>query len=332
MTHRLTPAATGSGRRPLRTAAAIAGLVALTATACGDSQGQPAADGRVTVVASTNVWASVATAIGGDDVTVTAILSDPSADPHGYEAKPSDATAFAGADVVLSNGGGYDDFFTTLVDSSGVDVRRIVAVDLADPDANDHDAEPIPGDTAHSHGEHSHAENEHVWYDMETVRKVAGKVAEELAAVAPDKAETFRANAANFDKSVQELTVKAAEIGQRKPGAKVLSTEPVAAYLLRTAGLDDVTPAEFAEAVEEESDPSAAAVADAEALVTGKQVVALVYNSQTEIPVTKRLKEQAGAAGVPVVGVTETLPPGVTGYLDWMTKQVDALAGAVAAA
>ncbi|RLK59809.1 metal ABC transporter solute-binding protein, Zn/Mn family [Actinokineospora cianjurensis] len=327
MTHRLTPTATGSGRRPLRTAAAIAGLVALTATACGDSQGQSPSDGRITVVASTNVWASVATAVGGDAVTVTAILSDPGADPHGYEAKPSDATAFAGADVVLSNGGGYDDFFTTLVDSSGVDVRRIVAVDLADPDADEQKPEPAPAD-AH----HDHSENEHVWYDLETVRKVATKVADELAAVAPDKAEVFRANAANFDKAVQELIVKTAEIGQRKPGAKVLSTEPVAAYLLHTAGLEDVTPAEFSEAVEEESDPSAAAVAEAEGLVTGKQVVAVVYNSQTEIPVTKRLKEQAGAAGVPVVGVTETLPQGVTGYLDWMTKQVDALAGAVAAA
>ncbi|MBM7771474.1 zinc/manganese transport system substrate-binding protein [Actinokineospora baliensis] len=328
MTHRLTPVPTGSGRRPLRSAAAIAGLVALAATtaACGGSQAQAPDDGKVKVVASTNVWASVATAVGGDAVSVTALLSDPGADPHGYEAKPSDATAFAGADVVVFNGGGYDDFFTTLVDSSGGDVRRVVAVDLADPDSSGPSAEPAPADA------HEHAENEHVWYDLETVRKVANKVAEELAAVAPDKAATFRANAANFDKAVQELTVRVAEIGQRRAGAKVLSTEPVATYLLRTAGLTDVTPAEFAEAVEEESDPSAAAVAETEGLITGKQVVALVYNSQTETPVTERLKERATAAGIPIVGVTETLPQGVTGYLDWMTKQVDALAGAVAAA
>ncbi|PPK63477.1 zinc ABC transporter substrate-binding protein [Actinokineospora auranticolor] len=318
--------------RPHRSVATVAGLAALTlvtGTACGDSQagGTAATGGKVPVVASTNVWASVAQAIGGDAVVVNAILSDPGADPHGYEAKPADATAFAGAEVVVSNGGGYDDFITGLAE--GVDARKVVAYELVQSPNPGASAEPAPAD---AHG-HAHGEvNEHVWYDLDTVHKVADKLAGELSAVAPEHAESFRVNAATFDKAIEDLAARAEAIGRSKPGAKVLATEPVAAYLLSTAGLTDATPHEFTEAIEEESDPSAAAVAETEALVDGKQVVAVVYNSQTETPVTMRLKEKAAAAGIPIVGVTETLPQGVTGYVDWMTKQVDALAAAVAAA
>ncbi|WP_051386229.1 metal ABC transporter solute-binding protein, Zn/Mn family [Actinokineospora inagensis] len=326
MTHR--PIRVGS--RPSHIATTVVGLVALTATtaaslaslaACAGSQGA-APSGKIVVVASTNVWASVASAVGGAAVSVTALLSDPNADPHGYEAKPADAAVFADANLVLSNGGGYDDYFTPLVDASGTKATRVVAFDLAQPGRGVDNSLAAPADAAND-------TNEHVWYDLDTVRKVADKVADNLTAIAPDKAAAFRANAATFDRGLQDIAAKAAQIGQRKPGTKVLSTEPVAAYLLHTAGITDVTPAEYSKAVEEESDPPAEAVAVTTAMVSDREVAAVVDNSQTETAVTRRLKEAAGAAGVPVVGVTETLPPGVTGYLDWMTKQVDALAKAV---
>ena len=300
--------------RPRRPLAAVLGLTAVTlasVTACGGSQESATSDGTVVVVASTNVWASVAQAVGGDGVTVNAILSDPAADPHGYEAKPADATKFAGAKVVVSNGGGYDDFVTGL-SQGATDARKVVAFDLAGKTAAD--------------GEEV---NEHVWYDFGTVRKVADTLATQLGEVDPAKKDQYAANARTFGEGLDKLTASAAAIGQAKPGARVVATEPVAAYLLEAAGLADATPAEFSEAIEEETDPSAASVAETDALVTGKQVAAVVYNAQTETPVTKQLKEKAATAAVPVVAVTETLPDGVTGYLDWMTKQVDSLAGAV---
>ncbi|GLZ40382.1 zinc ABC transporter substrate-binding protein [Actinokineospora sp. NBRC 105648] len=319
--------------RPTRSATAAALVGALTligASACGGSPGQAGADGRIAVVASTNVWASVARAVGGDAVSVTAILSDPGADPHGYEAKPADAVAFDNVKVVLSNGGGYDDFFTGLADTAGANARKIVAFELAgkgDSGGQHQSSEPVPNEAAHEP-----AVNEHVWYDLDTVHRVADKLVDELSAVAPDKRDVFRTNAATFAHGLDDIAAKAAGIGRAKPGAKVVATEPVAAYLLATAGLSDATPEEFSEAIEEESDPSAAAVAKTDALVTDKEVAVVVYNSQTETPVTKQLKDKAVAAGVPVVGVTETLPPGATDYLAWMTTQVDDLARAVAAA
>lgn len=279
--------------------------VALVAAGCGGGTTDAAEDGKIAVVASTNVWGSVVEAVGGDDVSVRSLINDPSADPHSYADKPEDATLLTEAKLVVHNGGGYDDFFTKLVDAAGSDAKQVVAYDVAG----------LP-----------EGENEHVWYDFATVKKVADSVAAELGAIDPDNKDTFTANAKAFDGKLDELATKADAI----PDGKVVATEPVAKYLLDAAGMTDATPPEFSEAIEEETDPPVAAVADTMDLVTGKQVVALINNDQTETNVTNQLGDAAKSAGVPIVNVSETLPPGVTDYVEWMTKQVDALAGAVA--
>jgi zinc/manganese transport system substrate-binding protein len=281
--------------------------VAVAAAGCGSESGEPAADGKIPVVASTNVWGSVVEAVGGDDVSVKSLIDDPSADPHSYADKPEDATLLTDAKLVVYNGGGYDDFFTKLVGAAGADAKQVVAFDLSG---------------------HAEGENEHVWYDLPTVRKVADEVAAELGAIDPENKTAYADNAKAFAGRLDEVATKAAAI----PDGKVVATEPVAKYLLDAAGLTDVTPPAFAEAIEEETDPPVVAVADTTDLITGKQVVALVNNDQTETGVTDQLTSAAKTAGVPVVNVSETLPQGVTDYVEWMTEQVDAMAGAVTGA
>jgi zinc/manganese transport system substrate-binding protein len=291
-----------------RLVAGAAALV-LTLTACGgNSTGAPAAPGKIPVVASTNVWGSVLQAVGGDAVDVKSVLSDPAADPHSFQVSPADALTLRNAKLALYNGGGYDDFFVQLDKENGQNVPKIVAFDLA--------------------GKKQGA-NEHVWYDFATVKKVADQVADQLGKIAPDKAATFTANAKTFDGKLDELIAKAEGVGKAKPGLQVVATEPVAFYLLEAAGVKDATPEAFSKAVEEETDPPVSAIVETTDLVKNKTVAALVNNEQTETPVTKQLNQTASSAGVPVVNVTETLPDGVAGYLDWMTKQVDALSSAV---
>jgi zinc/manganese transport system substrate-binding protein len=279
--------------------------VTVLAAGCGAGTDDAAADGRIAVVASTNVWGSVAAAVGGDDVSVRSLIDDAKADPHSYADKPEDATLLTEAKLVVHNGGGYDDFFTKLVDAAGADAEQVVAYDVSG----------LP-----------EGENEHVWYDFATVKKVADEIAARLGTIDPENKDTYAANARAFDGRLDELATEAAAI----PDGEVVATEPVAKYLLDAAGMTDATPPEFSEAVEEETDPPVAAVADTMDLVSGKQVVALVNNEQTETNVTGQLTDAANTAGVPIVNVSETLPPGVTDYVEWMTRQVDALADAVA--
>ena len=90
----LDPTARSRRHRKVAAAVGLAVTAALTLGACStassaDSDG-PVADGqRVSIVASTNVWGSVAGAVAGDRADVVSIVSDPSADPHSYEASPA---------------------------------------------------------------------------------------------------------------------------------------------------------------------------------------------------------------------------------------------------
>lgn len=286
--------------------ASAATALALGLTACGGGNTGSDTGGKIDVVASTNVWGSVLSAVGGDQVAVTAIIDDPSADPHSYETTPEDAIAAQKAQLTLANGGGYDDFFGKLADQAA-SARKLNAYDIG-----------ATGD-----------ENEHVWYSFATVAKVADQVAAELGRIKPDAAQTFTANATNFKAQLDQLTRKAAQIGSSHPGTKILVTEPVAHYLVQEAGITDATPERFSEAVEEETDVPPAAVAEVNDLITGKQVRALINNEQTVTPVTGQVVATANAAGVPVVGVTETLPAGTTDYIAWMTGEVDDLAKAL---
>lgn len=298
--------------------ALVGTLAVVSLAACGTTT--PSADsGKIQVVASTNVWGSVIKAVGGDEVEVKALLDDPAADPHSYESKPADAALVKDAKLVVFNGGGYDDFFAKLITSDAT--KKIEAFPL-----RDNHAEPQTG--APDADGHDHSVNEHVWYDLHTVQAVAEAAANELGALAPDKKTTFEKNTADFTTKLEELEKKVAGIGTDR---KVASTEPIAHYLIDESGAEDVTPEAFSKAIEEESDVPAAALASMNQLVESKQVNVLVENTQTENQVTKSVVEKARAAGVPVVAVTETLPEGVTGYLDWMSKQVDALTQALKA-
>ncbi|RZT88810.1 zinc/manganese transport system substrate-binding protein [Pseudonocardia sediminis] len=329
-----------------RTARLVAGLAAVTLglTACGSSDtgsgaaapSGDAAPGQIQIVASTDVWGSVAKAVGGDRVAVTSIIDSPDKDPHEYEATPTDATAVGKAGLVLVNGGGYDAFMTGLVSASGnkapvVDAVALSGLEGADTAAegHSHEGEAAGEEAGHEHG----AFNEHVWYSLPTVQKVANDVATRLGAIDPAGAATFTQNAQRFDGAVTGLVQKAGAIGAAHPGAKVAVTEPVPGYLLEAAKLQDVTPEAFSEAVEEGNDPPAAVLQQTLALFTAQPPVsALVLNGQTQSPTTDQVKQAATTGGVPVVEVTETLPEGTTDYATWMNAQIDALSGALAKA
>lgn len=295
---------------PVLTATAVTVAVAAGTAACGNgpASSDSAPAGTIQVVTSTNVWGAVVAAVGGDAVSVRSLIDDPSADPHAYEVKPADATAVADAKLAVYNGGGYDDFFGKLTETAD-GLRTIRAVDAVTTFAE--------------------RTNEHIWYDFASVRSVARRIADDLGAIDPARKDTFADNARTLGTDLDALTAKLAAVGAAHPGASFAATEPVADYLLQAAGLTDATPRDFAEAIEDETDPSPAAVAETTELVTGKKVLVLVTNVQTETPVTDALVGAARGAGVAVVEVTETVPQDATGYLDWMTSQVDALSTAV---
>jgi zinc/manganese transport system substrate-binding protein len=294
---------------------AVTAVLTLAACGSGSTTPPPDAPAKPSVVTSTDVYGAIAHAVGGDAVNVTSIINSPDADPHEYESKPLDALAVDAAQVVIYNGGGYDDFAAKLVAASGAKPTTIDVVALSGLQA------ATPADTPF---------NEHVWYSLPTMKKLAETLATDLAAADPAHASTFQANAAALGRQIDALTAKLDAIKAKYVGQKVAITEPVPLYMVAAAGLVNVTPEAFAEAVEEGTDPPAAVLAATLALFQGTDKVrVLLPNAQTETPLTKQVEQTAAANGVPIVPVTETLPAGVTDYVTWMTHQIDGLGAAL---
>ncbi len=298
---------------------AVTAIAGMTLAACGSAapaanSADGSADGPVPVVTSTNVWGDVVEQVGGDQVSVTALVSDPAADPHSFEPTAQAQLAVSKAGLVVTNGGGYDDWATAMVDASNAGVPVI-------------DAVAVSG-TAVSEDEQHGELNEHVWYDLPSVAAVAEQVSAELTAIRPDKATYFQANTAAFTGRLDGLAEKIGAIKAAHGGTPVAITEPVPLYLTEAAGLLNKTPDQFSEAIEQGTDVPPLVLADTVALVQGKQVAALIYNEQTSSPETQEVQSAAQSAGVAVVPVTETLPAGED-YVSWMDRTVTALAGAL---
>lgn len=288
---------------------AVSALVLAAAAACGSGDRSAAADG-VSVVASTDVYGDIAATIGGQDVDVTAVISDPSADPHSYEASARTQLAVARADVVIENGGGYDDFMDTLLSATDSAATVVNAVRVS---GRQTDAAGF---------------NEHVWYDVGTMRKVADSIAGALADADPAHSDRYRANAADLGSRLGELTAAEQAARSTTEGAGVAVTEPVPGYLLDALGAVNRTPQEFTASIEEGNGVSPAVLQQTLDLFSAGSVVALVYNEQASGPVTERVLQAARDAGVAVVPVTETLPDGES-YLSWMQGNLDDVVAAL---
>ncbi|QNE46166.1 hypothetical protein F1C58_04065 [Glaciihabitans sp. INWT7] len=298
-------------RTPTRslTVAVAAAALALTLVGCSTpSKSSPAASssGVIGVVAGENFWGDIVSQVGGSHVKVTSIVSDPNADPHEYEASASDAAALANAQFVLENGLGYDDFMAKLLKASPksdrvvTSVAKILKIKGASP-------------------------NPHLWYDIPRLPEVSAAIAAELSKRDPAHKAEFQANAQKFDESLKPITDVIAKIKSKYPGAPVAYTERVPGYLLTAAGLTLGMPASFTTAVEQGNDPSAADTASFLESIKNKDVKVLLYNGQVTDQATDDIKKTATDAGVPVVGVTETIPTTDKDFQAWQLRQATEL-------
>ena len=296
-----------------------------------------------TVYATTNVWGSVAKAVGGDKVNVIVGVDDLSQDPHDYQATAIDKLNITKSAVMLVNGGGYDDWGMSLAESVSHKPVVINAVALsglspntdnaADESAGEHQhdtqheiktAHPQPSDHPHVHGDF----NEHVFFSLDTAKKVAEAVNKQLAATSPANQAIYAKNTQHFIQQIDALKVKAKQIGQQK-AITAFATEPVTGYLLADMGIKDVTPKAYVVQSETDAGVSVKVLNDSKSLLSNKQVGLLVVNAQTEDATSKQLITLSKASTVPVVAVYETLPDGVTSYTQFIEKTLDDFAAAM---
>lgn len=292
----------------LATASALG--VALLATACSPASGA-AKGGMIVAVGAESEYANVIQQVGGQYVHASAIMSNPSTDPHTFEASASVSQTVGAARLVVQNGIGYDTYMNRIEAASPNAKRKVIIVQklLGVPDS---------------------APNPHLWYSPATMPAVARAVAKELSALQPGHARYFRANQARFLASLRPWLRAIAAFKARYSSTPVAVTEPVGDYLLQAMGTRDLTPFGLQADVMNGVDLPAQYVSLEETLLNDHKVKVFVYNQQVVDSVTQLFLATAHRAGVPVVGVYETMPTPGYSYQSWMLAEVHALQRAVA--
>ena len=313
--------APGHTRHPWKRACPFCTVVMLAVVAaavigCGTSLAGAlpgSANGAIPVVAIENVWGSIARQVGGDQVSVTALITNPETDPHDYEPTAKDARALARSRVVLVNGAGYDPWADRLLAANPVKDRLVINV----------------GDLAGA----KRGDNPHFWYDPAMVKTVVSAVAAAYEQVAPDRATYFQRQAEDVtDVQFRRYDSLLAAIRNRYAGAPIGASESIIVPLAQALGLHVLTPASFLASVSEGSEPSAGDKTLIDRQIHTGQIRAYIYNSQNATPDIQRQIAEAKAAGIPVVTMTETIVPADATFQDWQVAQLEALQGALAKA
>jgi zinc/manganese transport system substrate-binding protein len=259
------------------------------------------ADARAKVVAAENFYGDVAQQIGGDRIDVVSVMSNPDQDPHLFETSPSLVRDLAAARIVVFNGADYDSWMPKLLKVAMQQERiTIVAADLVRRKAGD---------------------NPHLWYDPTTMPAVAKALAGAFAKIDPAHAAEYKARLAAFLASLKPVDAKIAAIRKKYAGVSVTASEPVFGYMASALGLK-MRNERFQTAIMNDTEPSARDLAAFERDLKERKVRVMFYNKQASDKVVQHLVDVARASKIPVVGVTETVPPGMT-FQGWMMKELD---------
>ena len=246
--------------------------------------------------------------LAATEFSVTSILSNPNQDPHLFETSPSTVREIAAAQVVIYNGADYDPWMEKLLQVTPKPGRVvIVAADLVHKKAGD---------------------NPHLWYDPSTMPAVAKAFAAALAAANPEHQDGYAGRLSTFLASLRPLDDRVAAIRQKYAGTPVTASEPVFGYMAAALHLIMLNQ-QFQLAIMNDTEPSIRDVAAFERDLETHKARVMFFNKQASDNVVQRLVDLARKSNVPVVGVTETAPPGLS-YQDWMLTQLEATEKALA--
>jgi zinc/manganese transport system substrate-binding protein len=274
-------------------------LAALLASA----PGARAADGKIAVVAAENFYGDIARQIGGERVAVVSIMNNPDQDPHLFETTPGILRQLAGAQIAIVNGANYDPWMEKLLAATPQPGRTVISVaDLTGKKAGD---------------------NPHLWYAPATMPAAAKAMAAAFSKIDSAHAADYAARLSATLASLERIAQRVAQMKAKHAGSAVTATEPVFGPMSEALGLT-MRNHSFQLSMMNDTEPSARDVAAFENNLKEHKVKALLYNKQVSEKLTERLLDIAREAKVPVVGVTETQPAGVS-FQDWMLSQLDAL-------
>jgi len=264
--------------------AALASLTGSLLLGAAPIQAAPA----VQAVASFSILGDLVRQVGGDRVAVT-VLVGPGADAHVYQPTPAQAKTVAQAQVLFSNGLGFEGWMTRLLKSAGYKGRHIVATQGAEELEAEDDHDHQPGhkhDAKHGH-DHGKADP-HAWQNVSNAMVYVKNIAKGLCSADAAGCDSYEKNASAYTAQLQalETEVRAAWAPIAPAQRKVITSHDAFGHYAKAYGVTFLSP----QGVSTESEASAKGVAKLVRQIRQENVKALFVETISN----PRLIEQIG--------------------------------------
>lgn len=240
------------------------------------------------VVTSFSILADLVEQVGGPYVKVSSLIG-PGEDAHAYQSRPSDARLVQAADLVVSNGLGFDHWLERLAATAGKQHHLLIASEGIAALKADHAHHDHGGQAHHHHGEL----DPHAWQDVANVKVYVDNIAAALIRRLPDEADAIEARRTAYQHTLnaldEEIRSRLATIPAE--ARLVVSSHEAFNYFGRAYGVRFMA----ASGVSHDAEASAAGIARLIRQIRREQVAVVFLENVSDSRLIERIGKESGA-------------------------------------
>ncbi|TAJ92891.1 MAG: metal ABC transporter substrate-binding protein [Reyranella sp.] len=240
------------------------------------------ASAEIKAVATFSILGNLLAEVAGDKVAVSVVVG-PDMDAHAYQPRPGDARALAEAQVLVSNGLGFEGWIDRLAKAAPFKGKAIVATT---------GVVTLKAGADHGHS-HDHGADPHCWQDVQRVRTYVANIARGLADADPPNAASYRERAEAFDRRLVELDAWVKEEIAKVPADKrrAITGHDSFRYFSSAYGVKFQSPRGY----NTSSEPSARDVAALIRAAREQRIKALFVENMTNPGLIDQIARESGA-------------------------------------
>jgi len=271
---------------------------------------------KVKAVASFSILGDMVKQVGGDRIDVITLVG-PDGDAHVYEPTPADAKNLATAQILFTNGLGFEGWMDRLEKSSGFRGKVMVASTGVKPRTMVEDEKTVT--------------DPHAWQSLANGKLYVANIRDGLIAVDPEGKSVYEANAAKYLDALakEEADVRAALAALPQERRKIITSHDAFGYFGAAYGLEIVAP----EGISTESEASAKDVAKIIRQIKAERIPAVFMENITDHRLLDQIASETGAKIGGELYTDALSPPDgpAPTYLDMFRHNVGALTAAASA-
>ncbi len=233
---------------------------------------------KMPVVASFSILADLVANVGGNRITVTALVG-PDGDAHVFSPSPTDARSVAAARLLVVNGLGLEGWMQRLLEAAGTKAPIIAVTKGIAPQRFEEDGKVT--------------DDPHAWQNIANAKIYVANIRDGLVAADPDGRAVYEANAAAYLARLDalEVQVRTAIAGIPAKNRKIITSHDAFGYFGTAYGMQFIAP----QGVSTESEPSAKDVAKIIRQIKAEKIPAVFMENISDPRLIQRIASETGA-------------------------------------